>query len=209
MRDFRTDIIHVAGQSLPVLYQKKRMKHMYLRVKELPQSGETLAALGPVLQTLADAGQPAPRFFVSVTLARRMSWTAAKEFVASRNDWIKDRLTRAQKNATPPLTQAEKRAAKAKLQPIIERLLRKWCPVIGVAPQKVTYRQMKTRWGSCSQRTGNLSFNLQLLDYPEEVIEYVVVHELCHFLEPNHGPGFWREVERHVPDWRQRRRALR
>ncbi len=209
MRKFQTDFVRIAGRTLPALYWRKQMKHMYLRVKELPQSGEISDALGPALAAIAEAGGAPPRFFVQVTLPHSMSPEAARAFVDERKAWMAARLQTLENRPAPPRTAAAKRRAKAKLVPIIERLLAKWVPVIGVAPSKITYRFMKTRWGSCSGRTGNISFNLQLADYPEEVIEYVVVHELCHFLEPNHGPGFWREVERHLPDWRARRRALR
>jgi len=73
---------------------------------------------------------------------------------------------------------------------------------------KITIRTQRSRWGSCSAQ-GNLSFNALLLLTPPEVLDYVVVHELCHRREMNHSPRFWAEVERLVPDWKAQRLWLR
>lgn len=72
----------------------------------------------------------------------------------------------------------------------------------------VTIRQARTRWGSCSARN-TLSLNWHLLFLPVDLVEYVLVHELCHTREHNHSPRFWAEVGRCLPDWAQRRRRLR
>lgn len=73
---------------------------------------------------------------------------------------------------------------------------------------KVTIRNQKTRWGSCSSN-GNLNFNCQLMRMPPEVIDYVVVHELCHLKEMNHSKAFWEEVEKVMPDYRIHREYLK
>jgi hypothetical protein len=73
---------------------------------------------------------------------------------------------------------------------------------------RVSVKSQKSRWGSCSL-AGNLNFNWRLLLAPLPVLDYVVVHELCHLKEPNHGPGFWRLVARGCPDYAARRRWLR
>ena len=69
-------------------------------------------------------------------------------------------------------------------------------------------RLLRRRWGSCSQ-AGRLNFNLRLAMAPPAQIEYVVVHELCHLLHPNHSPAFWRAVEQYLPDYQVHRQALR
>lgn len=73
---------------------------------------------------------------------------------------------------------------------------------------RITIRDQKTRWGSCSPK-GSLSFNWKLLMAPEPVIDYVVIHELSHLREMNHGASFWRLVGEHCPQWREYRRWLR
>ena len=79
---------------------------------------------------------------------------------------------------------------------------------IGVTYGRITIRCQRTRWGSCSEK-GNLNFNCLLMKVPEEVLDYVVVHELCHRLEMNHSPRFWSEVEKIFPDYRAREKWLR
>ncbi len=66
---------------------------------------------------------------------------------------------------------------------------------------------MRTRWGSMSPK-GNMSLRLDLIRAPDECIDYVILHELCHLVHPNHGREFWALVERLVPDWKRRKRLL-
>ena len=73
-------------------------------------------------------------------------------------------------------------------------------------PKAIRVKAMTTRHGSCSSAKGYLNFSSRLCEYPVPFVEYVVVHELCHFLEANHSERFWREVERVLPDWRERER---
>ena len=76
-------------------------------------------------------------------------------------------------------------------------------------PADVRFRQMTSRYGSCSSATHSLTFNAKLCEYPEAFIEYVVVHELCHFIEANHSDAFWREVARILPDRAEREKLAK
>lgn len=73
---------------------------------------------------------------------------------------------------------------------------------LGLTVATVAVRDQRTRWGSCSA-TGNLSFNWRLVIAPEAVLRYVVVHELCHLLVPNHSKAFWRQLEAAAPGWQK------
>ena len=73
---------------------------------------------------------------------------------------------------------------------------------------RISFRAMKTRWGSCTPGKGTIRFNLQLTDKPQECVEYVVVHELAHLVYANHSKDFWRVVEEILPDWKERKRRL-
>ena len=76
------------------------------------------------------------------------------------------------------------------------------------ALRRVFIKNSKSRWGSCSS-AGNLNFNYKLLFLPQELADYVVVHELCHLRHFNHGPEFWALVSQACPDYKSLRKALR
>ena len=73
----------------------------------------------------------------------------------------------------------------------------------------LSFRRMKSRWGSCRPQKGALSFNTRLAELPPECADYVVVHELAHFWQPNHSAAFYAEVARVLPDWKARRDKIR
>jgi predicted metal-dependent hydrolase len=80
-------------------------------------------------------------------------------------------------------------------------------PRVGRAPARLAIRAQRSRWGSCSSR-GTVNLNWRLMQMPAAVFDYVLVHELCHLLVPNHSPRFWREVARVLPDFDVQRAAL-
>lgn len=81
-------------------------------------------------------------------------------------------------------------------------------PAVGRTVNWIAIREQKSRWGSCSAKS-NLNFNWHLMEFPLEVVDYVVVHELCHLIHMDHTEAFWAEVERILPDYRERRIMLR
>jgi predicted metal-dependent hydrolase len=85
----------------------------------------------------------------------------------------------------------------------------RFAPLVGTAPEHVVVRDLgKRRWGTCDGRTRTVSFHWGLILHPPAVVDYVVVHELAHLHELNHGPAFWRRVARVLPDYKARRKAL-
>lgn len=79
---------------------------------------------------------------------------------------------------------------------------------IGVRSNRLFVKDQKSRWGSCSSK-GNINLNWRLLFAPEQIAEYVIVHELCHLKQMNHSTAFWEEVEKILPDYRERRQWLK
>jgi predicted metal-dependent hydrolase len=90
---------------------------------------------------------------------------------------------------------------------LISEKVKLWSSRLKVEFRRITIRNQKSRWGSCS-RLRNLSFNWRLIMVPEEVLEYVIVHELCHLKEMNHQKAFWKIVATYCPQWREHRRWL-
>lgn len=78
----------------------------------------------------------------------------------------------------------------------------------GVACPQLRLREMKSRWGSCLVYRNTITLNTRLLSYPRRCIEYVVLHELCHFVHPDHSPRFYALLSSFLPDWKSRRQEL-
>ncbi len=134
-------------------------------------------------------------------------------FVDSKEDWIKKCLQEAerQRELHPPvekLTTEELRELAKKACVLIPERVRYYAPLIGVDYGRITIRNQKTRWGSCSSK-GNLNFNCLLMLAPIEVIDSVVVHELCHRKQMNHSKKFYEEVYRVYPEYDRYHKWLR
>ncbi|MGE3974145.1 MAG: M48 family metallopeptidase [Bdellovibrionales bacterium] len=91
---------------------------------------------------------------------------------------------------------------------ILQARVEKYAQNLRLKPQRLTFRDQKTRWGSCSSN-GTISLNWKLVAAPLEVVDYVVVHELCHLQHPNHSPQFWSLVETHVENLKTHKKWLR
>ena len=114
----------------------------------------------------------------------------------------------AQKENVQKLSALERQHLQNKACVVIPRRVAYYAEKLGVSYGKITLRQQKTRWGSCAAN-GNLNFNWLLILAPPEVLDYVVVHELCHRREMNHSQAFWKEVEKILPDYRERQKWLK
>jgi len=95
------------------------------------------------------------------------------------------------------------------LKAAVPPLLARWELVLGVQAAKVSLRTMKTRWGSCSTKPRTIRLNIELARLDPECLEYVLVHELVHLLEPSHNARFKALMDRHLPGWRSTRKLLR
>lgn len=83
-----------------------------------------------------------------------------------------------------------------------------WSTKLGYSYNNISVKDVSSHWGSCSSNK-NLNFNYKLAFLPEELIDYVIVHELCHLVEMNHSPRFWQLVETWIPDYKKRRKMLK
>lgn len=97
-----------------------------------------------------------------------------------------------------------RRKAEIELLPRLEDTAKR----CGFSYNRAMVRHQKTRWGSCSTK-GTISLNMKLLFLPSELVEYIMLHELCHSVHMNHSQAFWALVGRHMPDYRVRDRAMR
>ena len=134
-----------------------------------------------------------------------------ERFLREKADWIartRERVAARRDEAGEPPGADEVASWKWAARRDLELRIAYWAPRIGVVPGKLSIRFQHSRWGSCAGRTHTISLNCQLMRVDEELRDYVVVHELCHVLQPNHSPAFWRLVERQIPDYRARRKAL-
>ena len=152
---------------------------------------------------------------VVVRAPQRFPQREIDRFLAQKSDWIRIhrakvlRCKAAQEiNPVSPLTDAQLSGLKKRAKIAFRERVGYYAPLVGVSYGQITIRSQKTRWGSCSSK-GNLNFNCLLLLAPPEVLDYVVVHELCHRKEMNHSPRFWEEVARVMPDYKVRRKWLK
>ena len=127
-------------------------------------------------------------------------------------DMVNRRLTITLPDPTNPDMRAAAIEAfeKAETKKLVTALVKRYHPLFAARgvpyPKAIRVKVMTTRHGSCSSAKGYLNFSSRLCQYPLAFVEYVVVHELCHFLEANHSDRFWREVARVLPDWEARER---
>ena len=153
--------------------------------------------------------QISPAGELTVRCPRRMPISQVENFLREKTPWIQSHLEKARRlGSVPRLTQAELKALTVKAKTLLPQRTAYFAPLVGVDYGRITLRMQKTRWGSCSAQ-GNLNFNILLMLAPPEVLDYVVVHELCHRKEMNHSPAFWAQVERVLPDYKIRRRWLK
>ncbi len=152
---------------------------------------------------------------LTVRAPLRMPDSAVRKFIEERADWIEKNMRKMMERqealkVEPEdiLTAEELRGLAKEAAEYIPGRVFFYARLIGVSYGRITIRNQRTRWGSCSG-AGNLNFNCLLMLTPPEITDYVVVHELCHRLEMNHSPRFWAEVERVLPDYRRRRKWLK
>lgn len=152
---------------------------------------------------------------VTVRAPRSTSEKDIEEILKKKEAWIskhiekiKETKERFEAEPTEKLTREKVIALADEALKVIPERVEYFAKVIGVTYGKITVRNQKTRWGSCSSK-GNLNFNCLLMLAPPEVLDYVVVHELCHRKQMNHSKAFWLEVEKVLPNYKEVRKWLK
>ena len=146
---------------------------------------------------------------IVVRAPKKVSDKKIHDFVQSQEAWIRKHLKKKPegnaegecgRSDLPPLTPEELKELFDKALKVIPERVRYYAPIVGVTYGRITIRNQRTRWGSCSSK-GNLNFNCLLMLAPPEVLDSVVVHELCHRKEMNHSSKFYAEVYKAFPEY--------
>lgn len=151
---------------------------------------------------------------VLARIPTRVSDRELKAFVENHRSWILEKTAvmaerkEKQKSTPAPRPELLSKTDRMKIQLKIGKRVRHYCEIMGVTVGYVTVKNQKTRWGSCSAK-GNVNFNYQLAFLPDELLDYVVIHELAHRRHMDHSMAFWAEVEKYCPDYRERRERLK
>lgn len=139
-------------------------------------------------------------------------WSVHYDVALSRRRWQEQAATGELQLQAAAHERAAREALQGWLHQRARQVLTRWLEQlgeqIGLRHTGVTIRAQKTRWGSCSSN-GNINLNRNLLFLSADLVEYLLIHELCHLREPNHSPAYWELVARHLPDYRLRDQALR
>ncbi len=137
---------------------------------------------------------------------RFASEAAIKRFLSENRQWIETHMEKAQArqaiaDATPKLSREQVKALAKAAKKVIPARVAYYAPIVGVTYNRIAIRSQRSKWGSCSSK-GNLNFNCLLMLAPPEVLDSIVVHELCHRKEMNHSKRFYAEVLRVFPDYK-------
>ncbi len=134
---------------------------------------------------------------VIVKAPKKVSKKEIEKIIKQKSDWIQKALEKEiKKQEKQPLY------IKEEFKRIIEKNVNELVQLTGLKPNKITIKQIKYAWGSCSSKK-NITLNLELIKYSQEAIRYVILHELCHIKYMNHSKDFWNLVEKYMPNYKQ------
>lgn len=171
--------MHLHGLEIHIV--QKKIKNMYLTVS--------------------------PQGEVKVSAPKKMTLERIQAFVTSKFKWIKKQQEKVSLRIQPaPQHKLDPKRYALEVQQFKEQvssLVSQWEKTIGVSITRLTIRHMRTRWGSCSPKRRSIRINLELAKHPVEHLEYIVVHELVHLLEPSHNKRFVAFMDHFLPQWRK------
>jgi predicted metal-dependent hydrolase len=148
---------------------------------------------------------------VEVIVQQKFADHAIESFVIANALWILRSIKRQIDNPRVILhnnTEDDWSNYKHKAYALTSKRLEHFTQYYGLSWNSLSIKKTKSRWGSCSSK-GNLTFNYKIIFLPLEIADYIIVHELCHLREMNHGPDFWRLVEKTIPNHHELRKRLK
>ena len=145
---------------------------------------------------------------VLIRAPRAMPKKEIDAFAAKHADWLEGAKKRvAERSALNDMTDRRRDELTAAARDYLPKRTAHWAEIMGVSPAGVRITDAKTRFGSCSPKN-RICYSFRLMAYPPEAVDYVIVHELAHILQKNHSPRFYAEVQKILPDWREREKLL-
>ncbi len=146
---------------------------------------------------------------IKISASRRVSQKVIEEFILSKADFILNALDKyKQREESPRVQYYTENELKSEIIELCDNVY-PYYERLGVGYPQIKFRKMKSRWGSCHTVKKVLTFNLNLVYAPFECIEYIVYHEFTHFLQADHSPKFYEQLEKVCPNWKERRKRLR
>lgn len=180
----RKEQYRVTPGGIPYVLTRKRVKNLNMRLR--------------------------PDGQVAVSAPARAAASAVDAFVDGHRAWLeKARARKARADAANRAPAPDPAEALAAFTAMSDAVFPAFAAALGGRKPEIRVRDMTSRWGVCHVAKRRITFSLRLYRMPPAAQIYVVVHEYCHFLVPDHSPAFWREVERLLPDWKARRALLR
>ena len=180
MEQFR--LVDTPHGPIPVLLRRRRVKNLNLRVG-------------------ADGT-------VALSVPLRYPLDRAEDFLRDKSGWIARALERQRAGQARPLPPVDREECAARLEAALDRVWPLAAP-LGIPKPALKPRALKSQWGNCHWAQGYITLNTALARCPEELRDYVALHELVHFLHHDHGPGFYARMDALMPDWRRRRGELK
>ena len=172
--------LDLEGITVPVV--RKSCRHMYIRFSPSDRSA-------------------------SITAPKCLTENEIERFARDKLPWLKKQMKKAESRPLAeviPLPENARELLTARMGAMIPRCEQ----LVGKKAEGWRIRDMKSRWGSCSRRTGIITVNLQLVSYPDDCLEYILIHELTHFWVANHGVYFKNRMDRYLPEWKTVRQKL-
>ena len=134
---------------------------------------------------------------IIIKAPKRVSKKEIEKIVEQKSEWIQKTLEKESKKQ-----KKKELYTKEEFKKIIEKNADELIKETGLKPKKITIKQIKYAWGSCSSKK-NITLNLELIKYSQQAIRYVILHELCHLKYMNHSKDFWNLVEKYMQDYKQ------